>query len=60
MGIAINEADFGRIKEVIQNASDSPALKAARDQAKAESWQHIGEAGQRAADFMIGVVEGRE
>ena len=60
MGIAINEADFGRIKEVIQNASDSPALKAARDQAKAESWQHIGEAGKRAADYMIGVVEAQK
>ena len=58
MGIQINEADFGHIKEVIQNAADSPELKATRAQAKAESWQHIGEAGKRAADFMIGVVEG--
>ena len=58
MGIQINEADFGRIKEVILKASDSPELKAARDTAKAESWQHIGEAGKRAADYMIGVVDG--
>ena len=56
-GILLEEKDFGRIKEVIQAASDSPELKARRAAAKAEAWQHIGEAGKRAADFMIEKVK---
>ena len=56
-GILLEEKDFGRIKEVIQNASDSPELKQRRASAKAQAWQHIGEAGKRTADFMIETVQ---
>ena len=58
MGIQINEADFANIKDVILKAADSPQLKAARDKAKAEAWQRIGQAGKLTADFMIKAVEG--
>ena len=57
MGIKLEEDDFGRIKEVIQNASDSGELAAARREAKETAWMHIGEAGKNAADFMIKTVE---
>lgn len=53
IGIEIKESDFPRIKEVIQTASDSDALKKARQEAKAQAWQNIGCAGKLAAEFMI-------
>lgn len=53
MGIEIKESDFADIKNVIQNATDSTELSHARAQAKAEAWQHEGEAGKLTADFMI-------
>lgn len=53
MGIEIKESDFADIKNVIQNATDSAELSHARAQAKAEAWQHEGEAGKLTADFMI-------
>lgn len=57
IGIELKEEQFQNIKEVIQNASDSPVLAAARKQAKAEAWMNIGEAGERTADFMISKVK---
>ena len=53
IGIELKSEQFENIKEVIQNASDSPELAKARAQAKAEAWMHIGEAGKNIADFMI-------
>ena len=52
MGIKLDEKDFDNIKEVIQNASDSPELAAQRKIAKETAWMHIGEAGKRIADYM--------
>jgi hypothetical protein len=57
IGIKLEEADFGHIKEVIQNASDSAELSAARKEAKAAAWMHTGEAGKNIADYMIKIVE---
>lgn len=57
MGIKLEEKDFDRIKDVIQAASDSPELAAARREAKSTAWMHIGEAGKNIADFMITTVE---
>ena len=57
IGIKIEEKDFANIKNVIQNASDSPELAAARKKARDEAWMHIGEAGKRTADFMIQTME---
>jgi hypothetical protein len=53
IGIELKESDFTMIKNVIQSASDSPVLKAARATAKSEAWMHIGSAGSNTADFMI-------
>lgn len=56
-GIKIDEKDFDNIKTVIENAKDSEELKNARHKAKSEGWQHQGEAGKLAADYMIKTVE---
>lgn len=53
IGIELKEEQFSNIKDVIQNASDSPELAKARADAKAQAWMHIGEAGERTAQFMI-------
>ncbi len=53
IGIELKEEQFTNIKEVIQNASDSPDLAKARAKAKAEAWMFIGKAGENTADFMI-------
>ena len=57
IGIKIEEKDFENIREVIQNASDSPELAAARKKARAEAWMNIGQAGKLTADFMIKTLE---
>ncbi|WP_435372779.1 CDP-glycerol glycerophosphotransferase family protein [Treponema pectinovorum] len=57
IGIKVEEKDFANIKDIIQNASDSPQLSEERKKAKAQAWMYIGEAGKRTADFMIKTME---
>lgn len=57
MGIKLEEKDFPNIKEVIQKASDSPALAAERKIAKETAWMNEGSSGKNIADFMIKTVE---
>jgi CDP-glycerol glycerophosphotransferase (TagB/SpsB family) len=59
MGIKLEEKDFSRIKEVIQNASDSPVLAEQRKIAKETAWMNIGHAGEKIADYMIATVSGK-
>lgn len=56
MGIALEEGDFGRIKQVIESVRDNPQLAAARQEAKDTAWMYPGEAGKRIADYMIGLT----
>ena len=53
MGIELKEEQFTDIKNVIQAASDSPALAEGREEAKRQAWMYIGESGKRVADYMI-------
>ena len=53
IGIELKEEQFADIKRVIQEASDSPALKAARAEAKAQAWKYEGQAGEKACEFMV-------
>lgn len=53
IGIELKEEQFPKIREVIQNASDSAELARARQTAKSEAWMYIGEAGKNIVDFMI-------
>lgn len=57
IGIKLEEKDFPNIKEVIQKASDSPALAAERKIAKETAWMNEGSSGKNIADFMIKTVE---
>ena len=57
IGIKLEEKDFANIKEVIQNASDSPELAEQRKIAKETAWMNIGKAGEKIADYMISTVE---
>ena len=57
MGIKLEEKDFANIKEVIQNASDSPELAEQRKIAKETAWMNIGKAVEKIADYMISTVE---
>jgi hypothetical protein len=52
-GVELREEDFPRIGEVIQGAAEDPSLKEARRRAKNTAWQYPGEAGKRAADFIL-------
>jgi hypothetical protein len=56
IGIELREEFFDSIADVIKNVSDSEELKRARKEAKNTAWQFPGEAGKRAADFMISLV----
>jgi CDP-glycerol glycerophosphotransferase (TagB/SpsB family) len=56
IGVELKEEMFDSIAGVIKEMTDSAELRAARQKAKAEAWQYEGEAGKRAADFMIRTV----
>jgi hypothetical protein len=53
IGIELKEDDFPNIGKIMDGASESASLKEARQRAKQTAWQYPGEAGKRAADFMI-------
>lgn len=62
-GIPLQEEDLPRIGQVIQAASDSPALAAARHAAKAEAWANEGHAAEKVVDYFQSVeqkVQGEE
>ena len=54
IGVELKEEHFADIKNVINSASDSAELAAARKTAREEAWQNEGRAGEAIADFMIG------
>jgi hypothetical protein len=55
IGIQLKEEDFPSIGEILKNASDSDELRQARQIAKDTAWQYRGEAGKRAADFLLSI-----
>jgi hypothetical protein len=60
IGIELKEEHFADIRNVIQNASDSPELAEARRTAKETAWMFPGKAGANIADFMIEAVKKSE
>ena len=52
IGTKLCEEDFGRIKEVIDECITNPKGAEAREQARRETWVHIGESSVRVADFI--------
>ena len=53
MGIALEESDFGSIRQVIESVKDNPQLAAARKEAKESAWMYQGNAGKQIVDFMV-------
>ena len=56
IGRELNEANFGTIKEVINESLHNAVLLEGREEAKRVMWQHRGEAGKRIVDFMVETV----
>ena len=52
-GIALDEADFPRLREVIESTIADEDLAAGRAKARAEAWAHPGEAAERTVDYLV-------
>ncbi len=59
-GIELKEKDFPQITGIIQKASDSATLAAARTKARETAWQYPGEAGKRIYNFMTEIVSKKQ
>lgn len=55
IGVELKEEDFGKIKQVIEDASDSQELAQRRKEAKEAAWMHRGEAGKQIVEYMTGI-----
>ncbi len=53
LGIQLKEEDFGDIKNIINSCLDDPKYKQGRDQARKETWCHIGEGAKRTAEYVL-------
>lgn len=60
IGIELKEDQFENIGEIIQKASDSEELAAARNRAKNEAWMHRGESSRLVVDFMVEKYQNKE
>lgn len=53
IGRELKEDQFDAIQQVIHTAADSTEMQLAREQAKEEAWQHIGQGAARTVDFLV-------
>ena len=53
IGHALKPEDFDQIQDVIDGMIDNPQYQAAIEEARRETWCHIGEGAARIADYMI-------
>ncbi len=63
IGIELKTEDFSKIREILLSATNSSILQENRKSARDTAWQHRGESGERAADFLVqtlgAITEGR-
>ena len=52
LGVQLKEEDFGNIKNIINGCIDDPKYKQGRDEARKETWCHIGEGAKRTVEFV--------
>jgi hypothetical protein len=52
-GVELEDSDIPFIKKKIEDAAADSLLQEAMENAKKTAWQHIGESGKRAVDFLI-------
>ena len=53
IGIKLREEDFGRMKEVIDDAVNSKEIKTERDKVRSESWGNPGHSAEKIADYLF-------
>ena len=53
LGIPLDESQFPRMREVIEQVLGDESLKAGRDAAREQAWQHPGESIVRTVDYLI-------
>ena len=53
LGMELNDDNVGNIKELIDNCIENPSYTEGREQARQDTWAHIGESAKRSADFII-------
>lgn len=53
LGIPLDESQFPRMREVIKQVLGDESLKAGRDAAREQAWQHPGESIVRTVDYLI-------
>ncbi len=53
IGIKLEEKDFGKMKEIIDDALGNETMTEIRNKVKAESWLHQGEAAKLTVDYMV-------
>ena len=53
IGEKLTEESFPRLRELIEQCLTEPRFQEGREQARAETWAHIGEAASRVADDLI-------
>lgn len=58
IGRQLEKADFGRLKEIIDEMLSNPEYKEAIEAARKETWVHIGESAVLTADYMIEKASG--
>jgi hypothetical protein len=59
IGLELREDSFDTLAARIKEAAESFELRASRQAAKDQAWQHRGEAGKRIVDFMMETSKGR-
>ena len=52
LGLRLTREDLPRVGELIEQCLEDPRFQAARDEARAESWQHPGEGARRVVDYL--------
>ena len=53
LGHVLREEDFPQMKKLIDEISDSEEFAAGREEARQHVWQHIGQAAQLTADYLL-------
>ncbi|MDR3343228.1 MAG: CDP-glycerol glycerophosphotransferase family protein [Treponema sp.] len=56
-GRELRESDLNRLPCLVKKAAEDEGSSLARQHAKETAWQHIGESGERVADFLLEVRE---
>ena len=53
LGVKLTEENFENLKTIIDDSLDNEELRLGREQARSETWNFIGNKGERAVDYII-------